>query len=1418
MALPSLSFILGLLVLSYLSTFVIFAIFRLATGISIQRLGLSSLRRISFAPKDGIRLDIRGLGYQIHRPTFSQPTWFSLVLTELKITVDLAKLSVHAIPASTDYSKRNEPSPAPKSQEKAADDFQETGHPKFRHWQRVKTLNRLIEIKERVKRLHRILPWIKLVDVVAHKTSLNVQNVGAIHIGTCLVSVDTRKHMLDRSRLFLHKNAKSEQVSPAEWVISVRSVLLEPHGKESIEILDHCVTNIHGFIHPRLEGLRDASVFVKLGRLHIPYDDVVSTSRKAKLVSARHQSTLTSIPEQKIGNSTPWTQSDEPPHSLDEDVLQVVSDARDFIASVLRGIREVSFAVSVFGLTKCLDTVRPAGSPVYLSLSLKEMGLDLYKMDPTTPAHSMYFSRKDIAHQALLSAISLSLGIDDGQDHPEKLLYAPMTTATVKTTLPSKLLQFATHDEDSDRNANVFFSNLVVTSPSVDVDARHLPMVLAIIENYHRPSSTANVARRGHRFFSQLLPRADIKLSIQEPVVRVALPSVEPIDREGFDFDLLISTTSSLSFDIESSHIVERDSRYLLSSRLRLNTQKLYYQTASKKRHDLLNLDSIELKTDLSADPHVRVNISATLQTFSFFMVRPEINNGIRQIIRQIRPSSQMDKLRRPRKAETSNFLRRVPPWLQHIYVQAYDFNFEIAGIDKRLSRQPRGFVIHLESWTIEYKAQKDQRPQTPSKRRRGSVGTNEADDFQRSLSPTGTRLIKTADDGRRVALHFKGLESFVIETVDTWDHRPSLSIPRAEVAFTTSHDGRGPVIHLTSLVRSIFVEYSLFRHYCIGVATVMLRKTFFPPVNLPTKQPKGSPAQESPHLSSDGSPNPTGADRKAEFLVVDFKANFVQVKANLPSDPMMMLHMYDLELSRHRGLHPFGKAHIGRLYTESPTIRGAWNRVVSLKAPKLDMREHRRKQGVGFVHETSFDFVSDAIRIGLPSQLVVHKIFDNIVNCAKTTAQLHHRFKTDSDTYILGKHPECAKRVPRISMRTHVLLFELEDDAFEWKLGVIFRAGLVEQKQRIAREEAYRLKCRRLQGMGQGPSLQRPSKASSARSHSRDRGRSRDRRSGEDHKEDFDESSSGHHRSTSRADREVHGRSMRYDSEGFAGLSSDSKTSADHAWNQLERFNAQSWKTRVDQALHKQHGQISELRTLLWGLDNVPGEEYHNETILQIPSRPALLGVVISDVNVNIDKPSFPIDRCPDFLHRVGKGLPKDTQFSLLMPLNANLELGEFRATLRDYPLPLLHIPSIKPGQSPRLPSWSLYTDFVIAEEYRDSQSTRDLSVQVVPQDKLEEGRGAFAVDVRRTVSPVKTYSDMKIEIHTARDTRFTWSTSYQPAIQDMMQVIEGFTKPQVDPSDRIGFWDKIRLSFHSRINVSWKGDGDVHLMLKGK
>ena len=93
MTMAGLSLVLGSLAFLYLSTFVVFALIRIATGISIQRLGYLSLRRIAYTPKEGIRVDIRRLGLHVHYPSFARPTWVSVRLSDIKVTVDIAILA-----------------------------------------------------------------------------------------------------------------------------------------------------------------------------------------------------------------------------------------------------------------------------------------------------------------------------------------------------------------------------------------------------------------------------------------------------------------------------------------------------------------------------------------------------------------------------------------------------------------------------------------------------------------------------------------------------------------------------------------------------------------------------------------------------------------------------------------------------------------------------------------------------------------------------------------------------------------------------------------------------------------------------------------------------------------------------------------------------------------------------------------------------------------------------------------------------------------------------------------------------------------------------------------------------------------------------------------------------------------------------
>jgi hypothetical protein len=1403
MALLDATSIFGLLLLLYISSFVIFAVIRITTGLSIQRLGYLSLRRIAYTPKAGVRIEVRALGLSLHRPTFAQPTWISLRLEGLKIAIDLAVLNGN--PKSTIDTDQSIGETFHTSAESIP--LQNRSRGGLRR-NRSQLWKRLTDFKEEIKRLHHKVHLLRLLDVVAIDTAAEVIDVGCLHMGHFTMAVDTRRKMVDRGRLFRHKKDPLGDQRPAEWIFTTKSILLTVAGLEPGEVLDSMSINIHGILYKDREGLRDTSIAIKLGRLHIPLDDLVTISSRAKSITTSAREGAVRSPLEDISFNDVVEELDRP-GSREESIVQTVADSKEFISSILRGVQEIQMALSFIRISRGINTLPQPTTPLILNVVTHEIGIDLHRLDQGSPAHRMYFSKTDVAHQALIAAISISVSLDDAKRSNSKIMYIPMATTTIKTTLPSKTVTYAEEQDATERNANILFANLVVTSPSIDLDPGHLAQLLAL----SRMTSATTTTKRAdsHRLISRLLPKASIKLSVHEPVVRFVLPIKGSMPPTPDDYDLIISAVSSISLDVESLHSTVGEIHYSLNSVFRLSSYQLYYQTSTGIRHDLVLADVLELKTQLSATAEVRVMVSGSLRTFSIHMTKEEVSNGVYNIVKNFKSNAQPDKLAIPSTAARPNLLRRLPVWLVELQLEGSDFSVEVAGVDEEISNQTRGLAMQLESWTADYKSKHSIKERRPSTARHRTSTTSQIDEAL--LSGTHLPCEKAShdpSDGRRLTIHVKGLEAFTTESSELEETDPFMRLPRFEVAFSTSRDLQGPILHINSAIRAVHLHISLYRYYSIGVAIMTLKDAFHGPVSSAfttsiSSTVKAAAAERLTHSTSMSG---------AELVAIDTKIALVQVKANMPADPPMLLQLYDIVAGRHRWSAPFLRSHLVRLHAEAPRLNKVWARLVSMNSIRVDMRQSRKKVGTSFVTERSIDLATDFVRLAVPHGLVMHKVFDNFVNAVKSMEQLHHRFRTRKNDYVLEKGPQGPKHIPKISLRSKALMFEIEDDPFEWKLGTIYHVGLAEQKQRMARAEAFKIKARRL-GDDRRPQASSHYRAQphQPKSHSRPGHEGKDR----SHSEERDRGP----RSVSRGHKAHGSNVMRYNPDGVCSLTGSAKVQAKEASEKLQEHNARSWKKRIDSILALQNNTVKNVRRMFSGADEPPHDLEETETILAIPNRPGLMSTVISDLHLVLDKPSFPLADCPKFLYEVGKGMPLNTQYSLLMPMGISLDMGEARVMLRDYPLNLLHVPAIKPGQQPRLASWSLRTDFVIAEEFRNAESTRNVNIEIVPpyqNDPNGHKTPGFSLDVRRTVSPVKSYSKVTVDINTSLPTTISWGTSYQPVIQDMMMIIEGFTKPEIDPSDRVGFWDKIRLNFHSRMTVNWKGDGDVHLRLKGE
>ncbi|ANB13200.1 hypothetical protein AWJ20_1482 [Sugiyamaella lignohabitans] len=285
-------------------------------------------------------------------------------------------------------------------------------------------------------------------------------------------------------------------------------------------------------------------------------------------------------------------------------------------------------------------------------------------------------------------------------------------------------------------------------------------------------------------------------------------------------------------------------------------------------------------------------------------------------------------------------------------------------------------------------------------------------------------------------------------------------------------------------------------------------------------------------------------------------------------------------------------------------------------------------------------------------------------------------------------------------------------------------------------------------------------------------------------------------------------------------GPSASCCVSFEHAKQKLLENFSTSWIHLYNEARRNRVETVRNNIEKIWGKDNTPRDTVANEKVIDYSDDPLLFLTYFKGMDLVITKPKFDRAGLAQYLHDIGKGMPLDSKFSLLIPLYIDLKLGELSMELRDYPLPLLHFPELQASQNPKTSAVSLCGHFITAEELSiEPQNIRRIMVPLIPTASIyleDEESQKYVLEVNRTVASVKMYTDMNFEINSFNPTRITWGQSIQPALQTVMMGFDSFSKPPIDQSPKLGFWDKIRAVFHSRIKLKWNG-GDVYLLLKG-
>lgn len=260
-----------------------------------------------------------------------------------------------------------------------------------------------------------------------------------------------------------------------------------------------------------------------------------------------------------------------------------------------------------------------------------------------------------------------------------------------------------------------------------------------------------------------------------------------------------------------------------------------------------------------------------------------------------------------------------------------------------------------------------------------------------------------------------------------------------------------------------------------------------------------------------------------------------------------------------------------------------------------------------------------------------------------------------------------------------------------------------------------------------------------------------------------------------------------------------------------LRKSMSTSWIRKVKVYKSKLHEEIIQNKKYLFGNEaSSPIEK--NEKILGYMNQAPLLSIILSGIDLDLSTTKFDLTELPKFIHDVGQGVPLATRYSLMIPMFLKVQLSELRMHLRDYPLPLLHVPSNKD----RTASLSMAGHLIIAEALiNEIKHMRNLHIPLLPDVKNQDKHHSLTIN--KTLSTVKLFTDLKIDFTSTKPSRFVWGQSYQFGIQQVMLNFDQFSKPPVDPSLKLGFWDKLRFIVHGKFRIHTGPQNNLEAAFKG-
>ncbi|CCG21783.1 hypothetical protein CORT_0B00620 [Candida orthopsilosis Co 90-125] len=695
-------------------------------------------------------------------------------------------------------------------------------------------------------------------------------------------------------------------------------------------------------------------------------------------------------------------------------------------------------------------------------------------------------------------------------------------------------------------------------------------------------------------------------------------------------------------------------------------------------------------------------------------------------------------------------------------------------------------------------------------------ISTNKVDDAQMSNSDLDDLSTLNSFDSIPAdttnAYNTDGLGN-----TDSYGVKNVLTVQNIHIANDTSKSEDRDRNRLTLTIPEVDGHIDTFFLWCIFYAKTLLQRF--------------APTVES-NCTREQMKQITGPKKKVKL---DVMLESVTISIRLPHNVDVLI---EFDRSRFPNVFVLKNADIKniRMYVIHPSTK-LWARVVVIKEANFSIDVSKT------LHEAAFELHTKSILFNVPNRFAIYTVIDNSISFVKAIKQLSHNFKYFN--YGVDKfervYPAAKDALvfPHIRIKTASLGLALENDPFENELAMIFELGLIEQRVRWRKLQAFEAKSEEIRANAQ-PDIEDqielsdlPNTSLGERKGSFRKGKTSTKQKmqsplrneatyGDESSRNGGTASNESGRSKLRGTflkmkrnhshrKTVNGDTTDADVED-ENQPKLTKTQAEEEIRQArERLNhnfSLSWMRKFKSFKDVRNKVWKERREELWGQDDPTDVMKSKYDIVEYADGPTLSTALFLDVDLTLDK--FRGGDIDEFLYAYAKKQPKQ-KYSILVPLYAELTAKNFHMFLKDYPLPLASFPT---NSNPQSPTVHIKTNLVVNEHLY--QRKEELRYIYVPFSSAVFDNGLsdnfYSVYIPRTLTTVKVAADFQCDLNSDRACIVGWSKSYQPALSTMGQAFENFSKPAIDDSP-IGVWDKIPLIMHGKYKFNIANELCLHM-----